>query len=63
MPTLTPEEYLAIERSAEFKSEYYEGRMFAMSGGSLPHSVIAPKPTAVLINALRAAAAGVLLRT
>lgn len=31
---LTPEEYLAIERAAEFKSEYFKGRMFAMSGGS-----------------------------
>jgi Uma2 family endonuclease len=27
---LTPEDYLAIERSAEFKSEYFAGEMFAM---------------------------------
>jgi hypothetical protein len=25
-PHLTPEDYLAIERSAEFKSEYLDGR-------------------------------------
>ena len=29
---LTPAEYLAIERKAEFKSEYYAGKMFAMAG-------------------------------
>ena len=28
---LTPEEYLEIERTAETKSEYYRGEMFAMS--------------------------------
>jgi Uma2 family endonuclease len=27
---LTPEQYLEIERNAEFKSEYYQGEMFAM---------------------------------
>ena len=31
---LTPEQYLEIERKAEFKSEYYQGEMFAMSGAS-----------------------------
>jgi Uma2 family endonuclease len=34
---LTPEQYLEIERKAEFKSEYYQGEMFAMSGASYPH--------------------------
>jgi Uma2 family endonuclease len=37
----TPEEYLLIERGADFKSEYLDGEMFAMSGGSVPHSRIA----------------------
>ena len=32
---LTPEEYLAIERRAEYKSEYIDGVMYAMSGTSL----------------------------
>lgn len=39
-PKLTEAEYLAIEETAEFKSEYYRGEMFAMSGASLPHSRI-----------------------
>ena len=37
---LTPEEYLEIERKAEFKSEYYNGEMFAMAGGSPRHAFI-----------------------
>ena len=37
---LTPEEYLAIERQAEYKSEYFNGEVFAMSGGSRQHNLI-----------------------
>ncbi len=37
---LTPEEYLAGERFADTKSEYYDGETFAMAGGSEPHSLI-----------------------
>ena len=37
---LSPEEYLAIERKAEFKSEFFDGEMFAMSGASREHNVI-----------------------
>src|SRR5260370_42214955 len=40
VPRLSPEEYLKIERDAEFKSEYYDGGMFVRSGGSLTHSHI-----------------------
>ena len=39
-PYLSPADYLAIERSAEFKSEYFNGEIFAMSGASEPHNVI-----------------------
>ena len=39
-PFLSPEQYLEIERSAEIKSEYYEGEMFAMSGGTMAHSAL-----------------------
>jgi Uma2 family endonuclease len=39
-PYLTPEQYLEIERKAEFKSEYYRGEMFAMSGARLNHNLI-----------------------
>jgi len=38
---LTEGEYLAIERSAEYKSEFFDGEMFAMAGGTLRHSLIA----------------------
>ena len=37
---LTAEEYLAIERKAEFRSEYFAGEMFAMSGASREHNLI-----------------------
>jgi Uma2 family endonuclease len=37
---LTESEYLAIERKAEIKSEFYNGEMFAMSGGTWAHSLI-----------------------
>jgi Uma2 family endonuclease len=36
----TKEEYLALEEQAEYKSEYYNGEIFAMAGGSHNHSVI-----------------------
>ena len=39
---LTPEQYLEIERKAEFKSEYYQGEMFAMSGAREGHEVGRP---------------------
>jgi len=46
---LTPEQYLAIERAAAYKSEYYAGEMFAMSGAREPHNLI----TVNLITELR----------
>src|SRR5712692_4780740 len=47
MPPITEEEYL-LERQAETKSEFFEGQMFAMSGGSFNHSVVASKICALL---------------
>ena len=36
----TPEEYIALERKARFKSEYFNGHIIAMSGASRQHSLI-----------------------
>jgi Uma2 family endonuclease len=36
----TPEEYLAMEREAAHKSEYYSGQIYAMAGGSPEHNLI-----------------------
>ena|SRR5882672_5541192 len=37
IPFLTPEEYLAIERKAEIKSEYHSGTMYALPGNTMRH--------------------------
>lgn len=37
---LTPEEYLDIERKAEYKSEYYDGEMYAMAGATREHNLL-----------------------
>lgn len=52
-PHLTPEDYLAIERSAEFKSEYFAGEMFAMSGASQAHNLIVTNTVIELGNQLK----------
>ena len=36
----SPEEYLALEETAEYKSEYYRGELFAMVGASVNHNQI-----------------------
>jgi len=40
---ITEEEYLRLERAAEYKSEFIGGEVFAMPGGSFRHSVLAAK--------------------
>lgn len=37
---MTPEEYLALEKTSEIKSEYFDGEIFAMTGASLSHNRI-----------------------
>jgi Uma2 family endonuclease len=49
----TPEEYLALERHAEFKSEYIDGRIIAMTGASEPHSAITGSFYVALYTRLR----------
>ena len=44
----TPEQYLAMERKATYKSEYINGRILAMAGASVQHNTI----TANLVRAL-----------
>ena len=51
-PKLTVDQYLAIEREAEFKSEYYRGEMFAMAGGTSNHSELGVIMTSLLRNRL-----------
>ncbi len=46
----TPEEYLELERQAEYKSEYYKGEIFAMAGASPRHNLL----TANIVGELRA---------
>jgi Uma2 family endonuclease len=38
---VSPEKYLRLERQAEYKSEYVNGEIFAMTGASLKHNLIA----------------------
>jgi Uma2 family endonuclease len=49
----TPEEYLALERHAEFKSEYLDGRIVAMTGASAVHNRLAGAVYAELRTRLR----------
>ncbi len=39
-PRFTPQEYLAMERAADYKSEYVSGEIFAMAGTSFKHAII-----------------------
>ena len=52
-PFLSEEEYLRIEREAEYKSEYYQGEMFAMSGASLEHNEISSNVNFAIRSRLR----------
>jgi Uma2 family endonuclease len=50
VPPVSIEEYLAVERAAEVKSEYHDGRIVAMAGGTGPHSQLAASFTRELGN-------------
>jgi Uma2 family endonuclease len=51
-PYFTPEEYFAWSEKQLEKYEYLEGEVYAMSGGSKNHSLIAVKLTTLLTNHL-----------
>ena len=36
----TPKEYFEMERIAEYRSEYYHGEIFVISGGTPNHNLI-----------------------
>ena len=49
----TPEEYLALEETAEFRSEYWNGEIVPMTGGSFDHNTLFVNFCAVLKFASR----------
>jgi Uma2 family endonuclease len=50
---LSTEEYLELDRSSDFRSEYIDGEMVAMAGGSWEHSLIIGNALAELKQQLR----------
>jgi Uma2 family endonuclease len=52
-PQYTPEEYLASEEQAQGKSEYVQGRIYALAGGSVNHNRITSSVNAQLHLALQ----------
>jgi Uma2 family endonuclease len=52
LPRFTPEEYFAWEEQQEEKHEYFDGEVYAMSGGTLNHSRIAVNVITMLDNHL-----------
>lgn len=50
---ITPEEYLAIEREAEYKSEYFDGEIFALAGASRAHCLLTSNIVGLLHGQLR----------
>ena len=55
-PQLTPNEYFAWEEKQLNKHEYIEGEVYAMSGGSRNHSLIAVRFTTLFSNHLSGSA-------
>ena len=53
LQVVTPREYLEIERKAETKSEYYNGRIYAMSGASRAHILISGNVSSSFVVQLR----------
>jgi Uma2 family endonuclease len=50
---LSEADYLRLQREAEFRSEYFDGEMFAMAGGTRAHSLIASNLIGELRNCLK----------
>lgn len=52
-PFLTPQAYFEWEAQQELRYEYFDGDVFAMAGGSLPHADIALNIASLLRSQLR----------
>jgi len=50
---ITPEEYLRLERASQEKHEYFKGEIFAMTGATENHNIIAGSTFAALYSELR----------
>jgi Uma2 family endonuclease len=59
-PDVSLEEYLALERKAEYKSEYLNGEIFAMTGASRKHNLITTNIVSTLHQQLKGKALGAL---
>ena len=53
LPTVTEAEYLVGERAGAARHEYYNGKVYAMTGGTEPHNLIAGNALAALHAQLR----------
>ncbi len=49
----TEQEYLELERKSDYKSEFFKGEIFAMSGASNLHNVITVNLISLLVQKLR----------
>lgn len=56
---LTPEEYLAIEREAEHKSEYHGGQIYALTGATQKHNRIVANLIGELYNQFKGSSCSV----
>lgn len=59
-PRLTPTEYLAWEEQQEFRHEYVNGEIYAMTGGTVNHGRIAANLIALFVPHLRGSGCQVL---
>lgn len=50
---ISEKEYLATERNASFKSEFFKGEAFAMAGASRAHNIITGNLVGILLNHLK----------
>lgn len=53
VPRISEEEYLRLDRAAEVRSEYHDGQMYSMAGGTYVHGLIVQNLATVLSGILR----------